>query len=650
MKDEAVITKVNKSWSVKFLQTGKSMPIPWKNIPDDWDNEKVEVTRENGSITLIQKGDISLSKPQAVPPKQENMNPHQTNPQGVNNRNNTPKNVNNNRIVFGRAPYNFVPLNSTIIPSDSSETDHSVYNDLSGVISVDITVKTPLFIRGKGSDFFSINGNPAIPGSTFRGLIRNILSMISYAKFEQFEDKVLYKRSNRNQDGAVIKQGFMTLNNNQFYIREITNGYQDGFNGTPYRYEFNKNNCVFSVGTFNKMCRKWNFPIVNVSGTSTPVDKKVVDSYISDNNRDEKAVDIIQSLKSKKIVNKNGDPIEQNNNEVRIQDNIGIPLFFRQNEKNITSFGHAKYHRIPYNHSIGEHVIQTTDPNIIDFITSIFGTKKHAGKVAIEDILVKKGFSYEINTHASPKILSTPKPTSYQLYLKQDKYVGRKLTWNDKSAVIRGYKNYWHKKTSSVISDSTTWIDSKPGNSNPEAIKPISPGAIFSNGKIRFDNLTRVELGALLSALQLPEGCYHKLGMCKPLGLGSVHVEVKNLTIIDRTKRYETIFSENGKWELGENNEYGSISGYKSDFSRYILEKLPENEKVLSNGQEINSFWEIERMQKLKEMLTYDWSITKTKRVNWENRTRYQEQKEFSQKNILPDSNEVIDDNTYNLD
>jgi hypothetical protein len=641
-KDNAVITKVNKSWNVKFSNTGKSMPIPWKNIPDDWENEKVEVTRENGSITLIQKGDISLSKPQADPPRQLNRNPHQTNPQRVNIQNNTHNNVNNNRIVFGRAPYNFVPLNNTIIPSDSKETDHSVYNNLSGVISVDITVKTPLFIRGKGSDFFSINGNPAIPGSTFRGLIRNILSMISYAKFEQFEDKVLYKRSNRNQDGDEIKQGFMTLNNNQFYIREITNGDQAGFNGTPHIYEFNKENCVFSVGNFDNNCRKWNFPLNFVNDKGIEVNNKVIQSYIDDSNRDEEAVDIILSLKNKKIVNKMGKLIKNNDKEVSIPDTIGIPVFFRKTGEKISSFGHAKYHRIPYNHSIGEHVNQTIDSDIIDFITSIFGTKKHAGKVLIEDILVKEGFIYEINTPARPKILSTPKPTSYQLYLEQVKFKAEriKLTWNDKDAIIRGYKNYWHKNPS-------TWIDSDPKKSNPEEIRPISPGAIFSNGKIRFDNLTGVELGALLSAIQLPEGCYHKLGMCKPLGLGSVHVKVKNLTIIDRTKRYKTIFSEEGKWELGENNKNESISDYKSYFSKYILEKLPENEKVLSNRSVPKCFWDIDRMQKLKEMLTYDWSITKTKGVNWENRTRYQEQIEFNQKNILPDSNEVIDDNTY---
>ena len=46
------------------------------------------------------------------------------------------------------------------------------------------------------------------------------------------------------------------------------------------------------------------------------------------------------------------------------------------------------------------------------------------------------------------KILSNPKPTTFQHYLEQKSNAPNQLNhWNCKEAKIRGYKLYWHRET-----------------------------------------------------------------------------------------------------------------------------------------------------------------------------------------------------------
>lgn len=52
----------------------------------------------------------------------------------------------------------------------------------------------------------------------------------------------------------------------------------------------------------------------------------------------------------------------------------------------------------------------------------------------------------------------------------------------------------------------------------------VKPGATF-RFTLRVDNVTGTELGALLWLLDLPDRAYHKLGLGKPLGFGTVRVE-----------------------------------------------------------------------------------------------------------------------------
>jgi len=99
-------------------------------------------------------------------------------------------------------PYNFVPLNDRIVPSELKESDLSSAalfksydkDKLSGRIDLTITCLSDTFIRGVGSDFLKINGKPILPGSSIRGMIRNIVSILSWSRINT-KDKKLFFRS-----------------------------------------------------------------------------------------------------------------------------------------------------------------------------------------------------------------------------------------------------------------------------------------------------------------------------------------------------------------------------------------------------------------------------------------------------------------------
>ncbi|MEZ4673348.1 MAG: TIGR03986 family CRISPR-associated RAMP protein [Caldilineaceae bacterium] len=151
--------------------------------------------------------------------------------------------------------------------------------------------------------------------------------------------------------------------------------------------------------------------------------------------------------------------------------------------------------------------------------------------------------------------LGTPKPTTFQHYLVQDRrqrhdannqatlaYYG---TDPDETA-IRGYKQYWHKGDRLDI-DATPKEREHPKQLTQ--VRPVKPGVHFEF-TIRFENLSDIELGALLWTLSLPgaEGKQyaHKLGMGKPLGMGSVYL-TPTLQLDNRPARYQALLS-NGQW------------------------------------------------------------------------------------------------------
>ena len=139
-------------------------------------------------------------------------------------------------------------------------------------------------------------------------------------------------------------------------------------------------------------------------------------------------------------------------------------------------------------------------------------------------------------------------------------------------------------------------------------IYPVKKGTIFM-GQIRLENLSDLELGALLSALQLHSGKRHQLGMGKPLGMGSVKINA-TLNLTKRTgehNRYASLFGKDGKFHLGtrsdECNEKIEEKA-KQAFQKGIVQHH-NNCKAHPLPADAD-LWSIPRLEELAQMLEWD--------------------------------------------
>lgn len=83
------------------------------------------------------------------------------------------------------APYNFVPLSRRVVrPSWGHHVQHDapLKGALCGRITVELEAVGPLFVRGAGDQpFKGPDGLPAIPGTSLRGMLRNVVEIATFS-------------------------------------------------------------------------------------------------------------------------------------------------------------------------------------------------------------------------------------------------------------------------------------------------------------------------------------------------------------------------------------------------------------------------------------------------------------------------------------
>jgi CRISPR/Cas system CSM-associated protein Csm3 (group 7 of RAMP superfamily) len=170
-----------------------------------------------------------------------------------------------------------------------------------------------------------------------------------------------------------------------------------------------------------------------------------------------------------------------------------------------------------------------------------------ASKIVISDATVTGPYA----AHALPggpkalKVLSSPKPPSPAFYFDPVRsYLPTYKEIVNGSSKPRGRKLYlhldWDKKGhpwESTAPPSGSGRDDQKAKELQTAVQCVREETPFTF-TIAFDNLTKEEFLALCYTLR-PEPHYrHKLGMGKPLGLGSVSLFADNIHKIDRPHRY----------------------------------------------------------------------------------------------------------------
>lgn len=371
-----------------------------------------------------------------------------------------------------------------------------------------------------------------------------------------------------------------------------------------------------------------------------------------------------------------------------------VPCFYVEASGKVKSFGHTGLFRLAYERSLNDFLplemqkFQKTKKT--DITEAIFGNIEHetapAGRVFFEGAELRARQVDVLQKEDIPYVLSNPKPTTFQHYLKQGTvtrennndgsvrgYMGIK-DYNNDETTLRGNKLYWHKKGDTWQESTISFpadkfnellrehglqdhnfsqyvctdkqkreikIQSLPENlksailkyigiyeTQHTKIKPVAPEKTFT-GRIRFENLSDVELGALLFALDLPDTCCHKLGMGKPLGLGSVKITPK-LFLSDRKTRYTNLLAE---WDAAipeSTAKDKDISHFKKQFAIYVLNKINKT----PGAEPVNTLWGVDRMKELKTMLMLDEKRSDEK-------TQYMQLSEFKDRRVLPNPTAV---------
>jgi len=573
------------------------------------------------------------------------------------------------------APYNFVPLNDKIVTIPRNELPPSIPMNVyhadrkTGWIELRIKTRTPMYIRDTNTeeeeksdkpnaDFYSPGGTLRIPGSSLRGLTRTMVEILSFGRFGAYNDSRLYYRGladksnlrreyqdhmssyDRGAKKANYKMSAGFLRRKDSFDYEIIPA-AEGFRQIPKHIarkkvqeapgdeEYNEFNFYridedFLVVSGNMQNKKkdWIIPDIELPEKAMTIPEKDVDAYQDDSTRADKVPNLIKLA-----------------DRLAKDPRAKVPCFYskwQDSEGNQrVSFGHTAMFRLAYQKSIKEHLPRIhwrpqEDDGIspVDFAEAIFGNEtSFAGRVFFEDAILelKPGQTADDvkMREGSPKILSTPKPTTFQHYLVQSGDNNRQLNHYNSNAAIRGNKLYWHK--SGKHWEETDQKTIEEHSTQYTKIRPVKPDTTFV-GRARFENLSEKELGALLFALDLnfpqePETEYcHKLGMGKPLGLGSVKI-TPTVRISQRRERYETLFGEIEPSKLPTEK----IEALKETFSGYVCEELGFTPQ--------KTLWDHERLQELKTMLNF------TLGQKWERRNSYmtiQPKNEFKFRNVLP--------------
>jgi CRISPR-associated protein (TIGR03986 family) len=313
----------------------------------------------------------------------------------------------------------------------------------------------------------------------------------------------------------------------------------------------------------------------------------------------------------------------------------GEPVFFlREGRDRVNFLGRAQMFRFRYDHTIAALVPPELRPDALDIAEAMFGRVTHGesaikGRVWIEDAVAVNDQDGWFEPDLGPFALESPRPTTVSYYLTQSEQGSR-----DKKALttyiatdlttIRGHKLYWHRwndKQGLTAIRTEPEVDIEKSDRHT-VIRPVRDGAVFE-GRIRFGNLTERELGALLAALQLPTGCAHKLGMGKPLGLGSVRI-TPTLHLIERARRYQS-WSGSGELDTGETAkvEERCIRAFETA----VVEHAQHNSEPMIPGAK--GLGQVARLEALHLLLRWDDRLPR-------DATEYLELDEFEDRRVLP--------------
>ena len=491
------------------------------------------------------------------------------------------------------APYNFVPLNDKIfyppwVGEDILKNIHDVpFEDgESGVIELEITTKSPIFIKDSKNPsefchFISENGNKEyyIPATSIKGMIRNALEIMSFSKIRIDERKhknylsVRDMTDRKNLVGMVNENtggcGFLVKSGNEYIVEDCGKPLTISHDNLKNKFTFfNESKELKKTNTYNKReSEKTKYEKCKVSREikfSTYIEKgkrNITRARIDDNSNKTGIVVFTGDIKGKAhefVFAQNGNTIPldkcvfEDFKKVYFDDEeskyaqywkeqfdkgMPVPVFYNKDK---TAIGLTQLFKLAYKKTIFEAAKQASDDAKFDLAETIFGTVR--GNRALKGRVYFSHFKSTIerfeNSNTMQGIFGTPNPSYYPNYLEQNG--GKYITLMDATARIRGYKRYPLHEGVEQLS---------VGNDNEKMkvkFKPLSANNVFK-GRIVFHNLKKVEIGALLSAITFhgrSDKFMHNIGFAKPYGYGKIDIKLTLKDLVHSQDEYLKEFEE----------------------------------------------------------------------------------------------------------
>lgn len=501
-----------------------------------------------------------------------------------------------------KAPFNFVPLNEEpYIPewADQISQDMPFEDGLSGKIRLRITAETPIFLS---DDVQKDNKVPCefchildsfghkqyfIPGTSIKGMLRNVMEILSFGKMIQVQNQSFGIRDLSNgEDGLFYRSKVKVDKVHCGWLRMSEGEYLLDDCGLPWRISAEEIDRRFHIGLMEFITKKSNFQ----SDDNKTAKKKYElfnaheDSSHLTTNFEPTSIPGINAGGRKFVCFGHGGmegtivftgqpgPRQKKYNEKKKKDvssgkffefvfpeqseQRGIPVpeqVFKEFEsihKNSVDYTKFRKQQLMSGEEIPVFFIYNEDGEVETMGLSYMYKFPAFNKVynGIPLPLLSKNtrdlceciFGFTDNTNSlkgrvqfSMASLCTEPSFQPDVKLALAKphpsyyplYLGKGQTWNTGDIRIAGRKRYPVRPKDAILYNSGT-------DSMSRIIRPMNAGATFE-GDVHFFNLRPVELGALLSAIDFCHHaeCSHNIGQGKPLGYGRVKLAVTDSSL-----------------------------------------------------------------------------------------------------------------------
>lgn len=189
--------------------------------------------------------------------------------------------------------------------------------------------------------------------------------------------------------------------------------------------------------------------------------------------------------------------------------------------------------------------------------------------------------------------LAGPHLSNAQMYLKQPEGAGE---WNyDYRGEINGRKFYWHHAKWNIEN-----IKAEKNTDRNVTVRPVADGVTFT-GELFFDHITQRELKQMLYLCDISrsQDLGYKLGMGKPLGLGSIEMRIRSVKIRSFSPAEEDFYRE---------KTFDFPEGEASfSYKKHLFQFVNEKSELTENSDSCRHLITYEEAGFLKENHIKDW-------------------------------------------